>query len=88
MYSASIHNTDPNAYWPGPTPAGRSPSDSGNCVNCHDPHGLSDNTGLFPALTVAREEALCVTCHDSNGPAMKDIGRHWPRLTLTALRTA
>lgn len=75
VYATSAHNTDPNAFWPGPSPDGRAPADSGNCANCHDPHGLGDNAGLIPALAVAREETLCLTCHDSNGPSMKDIAR-------------
>jgi predicted CXXCH cytochrome family protein len=62
VYGASAHATSPAAVWPGP-PA-RASSDAGKCVNCHDPHGKRDPTGLVPSLLRVRGEALCLRCHD------------------------
>lgn len=71
-YASSSHATAGGAIWPGPVPPGRPSSDAGKCVNCHDPHGKSDASGLIPAMAVAREEALCNACHDGS-PASVDV---------------
>jgi predicted CXXCH cytochrome family protein len=52
--------------WPGPTPPARPSGDWGKCVNCHNPHGYKDATGLVPNQTVARNENLCYPCHDGS----------------------
>jgi predicted CXXCH cytochrome family protein len=68
-YTRSSHGVDPAAVWPGPDPVGRTePDAAGKCLNCHDPHGWTDNLGDIPHLAIAREEALCLRCHDG-GPA-------------------
>ena len=71
-YGASIHGTDANVYWPGPSPPSKSPSDYGKCVNCHTPHGYDDGSGLVPSQAFAREENLCESCHDGS-PSTIDI---------------
>ena len=71
-WDASAHARSPHLVWPGP-PA-RPASDSGKCVNCHDPHGRADKSGLIPAMARAREAQLCLTCHDGS-PAIKDVER-------------
>jgi hypothetical protein len=73
IYNGSVHNTSPSMVWPGPTPRSRPGSDSGECVNCHTPHGRGDGSGLIPSQLAVREEASCHTCHDSSGPALADI---------------
>ena len=45
---------------------GRNASDTGKCVNCHDPHGSADRDGVIPAMLIARDEALCLDCHDGS----------------------
>ena len=68
-YTRSSHAIDPAMAWPGPEPAPRTePGAAGKCLNCHDPHGWTDNLGDIPHLELAREEALCLRCHDG-GPA-------------------
>lgn len=71
-YGNSSHGLSGSMTWPGPTPPGRSSSDAGKCVNCHDPHGASDASGPIPAMTFAREEALCFGCH-AGSPASTDV---------------
>lgn len=71
VWADSSHSTSPGAYWRGPDPPARSPSDAGKCVNCHDPHGADDAGGVVPSMTRLREETLCTGCHD--GVAAKDI---------------
>jgi predicted CXXCH cytochrome family protein len=47
--------------------------DSGKCINCHDPHGVKDATGVIPAMLSGREPDLCLSCHDgSKAPDIKD----------------
>lgn len=73
IYQNSNHNTDSQMIWPGPTPLRRMELDAaGKCLNCHDPHGYTDYTGLIPGLTIAREENLCLNCHDGS-PAIKNV---------------
>lgn len=67
-YLASAHGSSPGVVWPGPEPRGRAAADEGKCVNCHDPHGVIDRSGLVPALLRVRGTSLCVACHDG-GPA-------------------
>jgi len=46
---------------------------TGTCFSCHWPHGWPDGSGgVYPRLTVDREERLCYTCHDGN-PAATDV---------------
>lgn len=72
IYNQSSHAISSSVVWPGPTPAARSMSDWGKCVNCHNPHGYKDATGLIPNMAFSREENLCLTCHDGS-PARKNI---------------
>jgi hypothetical protein len=59
--------------WPGPVPPARMEAGADRkCVNCHDPHGLSDMLGPIPFLALGREEVLCNTCHDGN-PATANV---------------
>lgn len=72
-YAGSSHGAGPSTVWPGPDPPPRTePGAAGKCLNCHEPHGLTDGSGLIPALGLAREEALCLTCHDGSpvGPSI------------------
>jgi predicted CXXCH cytochrome family protein len=72
-YSRTSHGASDSAIWPGPTPPPRTePGAAGKCLNCHDPHGQTDNQGKIPMLGLAREEKLCLTCHDGS-PAQSDI---------------
>jgi predicted CXXCH cytochrome family protein len=71
-FTGSPHGSSSNAVWPGPTPAARSATDAGKCLNCHDPHGYSDANGVIPRLGLMREENLCLTCHDG-APAVDNI---------------
>ncbi len=69
QYGESAHASSPSVVWPGPAPRGRDAADSGKCVNCHDPHGVKDASGVIPDLLVVRGAALCVACHTGNpGP--------------------
>lgn len=75
VYNGCLHGDaiDPDDRWPGPTPPARVESGaSGKCLNCHDPHGYSDVSGLIPSQTFSREENLCSTCHDGS-PVAPDI---------------
>jgi predicted CXXCH cytochrome family protein len=68
-YGESAHATSPSVVWPGPSPRGRDSGDSGKCVNCHDPHGVKDASGVVPSMLVARGATLCLACHTGNpGP--------------------
>jgi predicted CXXCH cytochrome family protein len=78
-YALSSHALSSSMVWPGPVPPGRSFSDSGLCVNCHQPHGASDASGVIPAMTFAREESLCLPCHDGS-PALSDIAADFTKL--------
>jgi len=65
-WEQSTHALSGRFLWPGPTPPGRPSSDTGKCLNCHDPHGARDAAGLIPSMLVAREERLCLSCHDGS----------------------
>ncbi len=72
-YAGSAHGSEAAMIWPGPYPPSRvEPDAAGKCVNCHDPHGWEDASGLIPRLAIAREEALCLTCHDGH-PAASNV---------------
>ena len=64
LWSRSGHALSSRMTWPGPQPASRPSSDSGKCINCHDPHGDRDGKGLIPSMLAVREEQLCTRCHD------------------------
>ncbi|HQQ76154.1 MAG TPA: cytochrome c3 family protein [Thermoanaerobaculia bacterium] len=85
-YAGSSHSTG-NTIWPGPTPPSRPSSDAGKCVNCHDPHGRSDVSGLIPSMTVAREESLCLPCHDGS-PATKNVSAQFSKTYRHPIATA
>jgi predicted CXXCH cytochrome family protein len=72
-YVGSSHGAGSETIWPGPEPPPRTESGAaGKCLNCHDPHGWADASGLVPELTIGREESLCLACHDG-APAPTDI---------------
>jgi predicted CXXCH cytochrome family protein len=74
LYVNSSHGTGSGSVWPGPAPPARMEAGAaGKCLNCHDPHGLADGSGLVPSLGLGREEALCLACHDG-APASTNIG--------------
>jgi len=73
VYEGSAHAAGSGTVWPGPDPAPRTePGAAGKCLNCHDAHGLVDDAGRIPALTVQRGDRLCLACHDGS-PATTDI---------------
>lgn len=73
LFLGTGHGASPNMIWPGPVPPARIEADArGKCVNCHDPHGWNDLTGLVPSLAIAREEQLCAACHDGH-PALANV---------------
>jgi len=73
-YMGSAHSAGSGTIWPGPNPPPRTETGAaGKCLNCHDPHGWADATGLVPMLAIGREEKLCLTCHDG-APAATNIG--------------
>lgn len=75
VYETSNHQTDPRFVWPGPNPPPRwEAGAAGKCLNCHNPHGGKDRSGIIPSLLIAREEELCLTCHDGS-PSVRDIAR-------------
>ncbi|RMF87858.1 MAG: hypothetical protein D6736_11925 [Nitrospinota bacterium] len=65
VYDLSTHATSASMVWPSPPPA-RQAGDWGECVNCHNPHGYKDGTGLVPHMVWRREENLCKECHDGS----------------------
>jgi len=72
-FVGSAHGPSSHTIWPGPTPPPRTEADAaGKCLNCHDPHGWKDGTGIIPFLAIGREETLCLTCHDGS-PAAKNV---------------
>lgn len=77
LWADSTHALSPAMYWPGPVPAARNATDAGKCVNCHDPHGADDATGVIPSMLRLREETLCYGCHD--GSPSKDIKAQFTR---------
>jgi predicted CXXCH cytochrome family protein len=75
IYESSDHSRDPRAAWPGMfPPARREIGAGGKCLNCHNPHGRKDRSGLIPSQLIAREEDLCLACHDGD-PSARDIAR-------------
>ncbi len=74
LYSISAHGSSSSMIWPGPNPPARMETGAaGKCVNCHDPHGVTDILGLIPALEPVREEGTCLACH-SGSPATGNVG--------------
>lgn len=73
-YNNSSHYLSANMIWPGAGTAGSLVpySDSGNCINCHNPHGYDDGSGLVPSMLIKRDHNICFECHDGS-PASKDI---------------
>ncbi|MGK2855879.1 MAG: cytochrome c3 family protein [Thermoanaerobaculia bacterium] len=71
VWADSTHSTSSNAWWRGPVPPARASAEAGRCVNCHDPHGAEDGSGVIPSMLRLREESLCTGCH--NGIAAKDV---------------
>jgi predicted CXXCH cytochrome family protein len=73
LYAGTGHGGAPGMIWPGPDPPARfEPDAAGKCLNCHDPHGRDDATGLIPQLALEREEGLCLACHDGH-PAAANV---------------
>jgi predicted CXXCH cytochrome family protein len=73
LYRGTGHGSSTAMVWPGPDPGMRVDADAATkCLNCHEPHGLSDALGAIPMLALQREEALCLACHDGS-PASTDI---------------
>lgn len=73
-YANSIHSLSANMLWPKTNPSAAY-SDAGNCINCHNPHGYKDSTGLVPHMLIARDskygdspayEMTCEGCHDGS----------------------
>lgn len=72
LYDVSSHAA--NTVWPGfdrsvdaAAPPAKPSAGSGNCTNCHDPHGYNrDGTGLIPSMLFSREQKLCIVCHDGS----------------------
>jgi predicted CXXCH cytochrome family protein len=78
-YTGSAHGLSPDMIWPGPSPPARTETNAANkCVNCHDPHGREDASGLVPSLCFSREESLCLACHDGS-PATRNIGAEFAK---------
>src|SRR3989338_10430133 len=78
-FELSSHWTSANVVYPA------SGNNTGECVNCHDPHGVrivdadnltggpyTSNTQPTSDLTIRQEEYLCYECHDG-APAATDI---------------
>jgi predicted CXXCH cytochrome family protein len=75
IYDSSTHKIDSRFVWPGTVAASRREmAAAGKCINCHNPHGVKDRTGLIPSLMIEREEGMCLACHDGN-PSAKDVAR-------------
>ncbi|TET53573.1 MAG: DNRLRE domain-containing protein, partial [Actinobacteria bacterium] len=88
-FEAIEHGSTSNTYnkWPNPNDTGAAigtgGNDSGECINCHNPHGKDDGTGnLIYKLTMAKEEMLCYgggsACHtettaSENGIDLEEI---------------
>jgi predicted CXXCH cytochrome family protein len=87
LYMASSHAAGAGTVWPGPQPPPRiEVGAAGKCLNCHDPHGTTDASGLVPALGLAREEALCLSCHDG-APATRNVGSDFDKPYPHPVRT-
>ncbi|RJQ52033.1 MAG: hypothetical protein C4526_08900 [Nitrospiraceae bacterium] len=83
VYDTATHRIDPRAAWPGPSPSPRKDMDAaGKCLNCHDPHGRQDRSGVIPNLLIAREETLCLSCHDGDpaGDILRDLRKPYSHL--------
>ena len=93
LYLGTGHGSSTSMVWPGPVPPMRlEPDAATKCVNCHDPHGVTDAQGVVPRLALRREEQLCLACHDGS-PASANIAaefskpyRH-PTLTIAGRHT-
>jgi predicted CXXCH cytochrome family protein len=73
LYAGSAHGSSQSMVWPGPVPPPRTEAGAaGKCLNCHEPHGLTDASGPIPSLGMIREEGLCYTCH-SGQPALVNV---------------
>lgn len=72
-YDDSAHDDSAGFIWPD-SAAGGAPreNDAGNCLNCHNPHGHDDGSGVISSMLFKREENLCLECHDGN-PAADNI---------------
>lgn len=82
-WTDSTHSTA--VLWPGPIPRARTASDTGKCVNCHDPHATDDATGIIPSMLRLREENLCLGCHTT---IEAQIGRAYKHPIATSARHA
>ncbi len=70
-YEFSTHLRDSRMVWPGPKPKARKELEAaGKCVNCHDPHGVQDASGLIPDLLFLRDDKLCLTCHNGSNTTL------------------
>ncbi len=80
-YTPTEHGSSANTYniWPDPADTGASVgtggATSGQCINCHNPHGKS-----YPSLTIKKEENLCYggsgasgSCHASVNGSVSGI---------------
>ncbi|HUK36850.1 MAG TPA: cytochrome c3 family protein [Vicinamibacterales bacterium] len=59
LWSESTHARSASVYL-------STSDDSNKCINCHDPHGVKDSTGLIPAMLRKRDGDLCVSCHNGS----------------------
>lgn len=74
IYNNSQHFISSNMVWnPNPVPPGPPINDAGNCINCHNPHGYNDGSGVIPSMLFKRidkdtsdytNRILCDMCHD------------------------
>lgn len=83
-YNVSTHATNNWVVWPMPPPT-RSSSEWGRCVNCHNPHGYKDASGLVANMAWRREENLCKECHD--GTPGKDVEREMRKVSKHPVTT-
>jgi predicted CXXCH cytochrome family protein len=68
-YNSSLHATDTGTIWPASGLA------SGDCKNCHAPHGTANTYDMTVSTFTATNFSLCLTCHDTDGPASNANGR-------------
>lgn len=83
-YNVSTHAASNRVVWPAPPPV-RTAAEWGKCVNCHNPHGYKDATGLVPSMGWRREESLCKECHD--GAPGKDVYGQFTKLSKHPVAT-